>query len=112
MPIRPENKNRYPKQWPEISLRIRQRAAWQCECSGDCGMHHGQRCEAKQNQPHPKTGSTVILTVAHLDHTPENCNDDNLKAMCQRCHLNYDSKHHQQSRWNDERCKETKDLFA
>jgi len=30
------------------------------------------------------------LTVAHLDHTPENCADDNLKALCQRCHNRYD----------------------
>lgn len=32
----------------------------------------------------------VVLTVAHLDHTPENCADDNLKAWCQRCHNIYD----------------------
>lgn len=32
----------------------------------------------------------VVLTVAHLDHTPENCADDNLVALCQRCHNRYD----------------------
>ena len=36
----------------------------------------------------------VVLTVAHLNHTPEDCRDDNLKAMCQACHLNYDRDHH------------------
>lgn len=40
---------------------------------------------------HPDTGSIVVLTVAHLDHVPENCADDNLKAMCQRCHNRYDA---------------------
>jgi hypothetical protein len=40
---------------------------------------------------------TVVLTVAHLDHQPENCADDNLKAMCQRCHLRYDVPHHQRN---------------
>jgi hypothetical protein len=25
---------------------------------------------------------------------PENCADENLKAWCQRCHLNYDAEHH------------------
>ena len=35
-----------------------------------------------------------MLTIAHLDHTPENCDPDNLKAWCQRCHLNYDKDHH------------------
>jgi hypothetical protein len=29
-----------------------------------------------------------------LDHQPENCHPDNLRAMCQRCHLAYDSDHH------------------
>jgi len=32
----------------------------------------------------------VVLTVAHLDHTPEHCDDANLKAWCQRCHNTYD----------------------
>ena len=38
--------------------------------------------------------SLVVLTVAHLDHTPENCDDANLRAMCQGCHLRYDHHHH------------------
>lgn len=33
----------------------------------------------------------VVLTVAHLDHQPENCARDNLKALCQRCHNAYDA---------------------
>lgn len=36
----------------------------------------------------------VVLTVAHLNHTPEDCREDNLRAMCQRCHLNYDKDEH------------------
>ena len=81
MPIRAENKGRYPKDWPAISRRIKERAGWRCEF---CGAAHGL--------PHPVTGSKVILTVAHLDHTPENCSDENLKALCQRCHNGYDAK--------------------
>jgi 5-methylcytosine-specific restriction endonuclease McrA len=34
----------------------------------------------------------VVLTVAHLDHQPENCADpENMKALCQRCHNRYDA---------------------
>lgn len=35
----------------------------------------------------------IILNIAHLDHdkTNWNINDDRLKAMCQKCHLTYDS---------------------
>lgn len=92
MPIRPENRARYPKDWKAISLRIRERAGNRCEGSPDF-----PDCRAENGRPHPETGSRVVLTVAHLDHTPENCADDNLKAMCQRCHLNYDKHHHAQT---------------
>lgn len=39
----------------------------------------------------------IVLTTAHLDHTPENCADSNLLAMCQRCHLRMDSDEHQRN---------------
>lgn len=39
----------------------------------------------------------IVLTVAHLDHAPENCSDENLLAMCQRCHLRMDSELHQRN---------------
>ena len=92
MPVRPENKKRYPADWRAISSRIRhERAGGRCECHGECHGGHDGRCAALNGQPHPITGSRVVLTVAHLDHVPENCADDNLKAMCQRCHNNYDA---------------------
>jgi hypothetical protein len=40
----------------------------------------------------------VVLTTAHLNHTPEDCRPENLKAMCQGCHLHYDREHHAQTR--------------
>lgn len=36
----------------------------------------------------------VVLTIAHLDHNTQNNEDGNLKALCQRCHLNYDKELH------------------
>lgn len=94
MPIRPENRKRYPADWPAISARIREQAGNCCEGSPDY-----PDCRAANGQPHPDTGSRVVLTVAHLDHTPENSSDDNLRAMCQRCHLHYDRHHHAQTRY-------------
>jgi hypothetical protein len=44
------------------------------------------------------TGAVVVLTTAHLNHTPEDCRPENLKAMCQGCHLHYDREHHAQTR--------------
>lgn len=86
MPIRPENKARYPKDWKEISLSVRVRAGNRCQ-----GSPAYPDCHAENGKPHPQTGSTVVLTVAHLDHKPENCADSNLKAWCQRCHNTYDA---------------------
>jgi len=82
MPISAENKARYPANWKAISLAIRQCANNRCE-----------ECGAENAQPHPITGSRVVLTVAHLDHTPENCDPSNLAAWCQRCHNAYDKPH-------------------
>lgn len=98
MPIRPENKHRYPSDWREISLRIRtERAAGRCECHGECGDHDGSRCAAENGKAHPVTGSKVVLTTAHRDHAPENVDDANLFAACQRCHLRYDAAHHRET---------------
>lgn len=36
----------------------------------------------------------IVLTVAHLNHQPEDCRPENLAAMCQRHHLAYDHDHH------------------
>ena len=59
MPIKPENKNRYPENWKEIRQRILKRANNRCEF---CGI---------ENYIIKENGSRVVLTIAHLDHTPE-----------------------------------------
>lgn len=108
MPIRPENKARYPKDWKQIADRIRERAGDRCE-----GSPAYPDCRAENREPHPETWSMVVLTVAHLDHTPENCGDDNLRAMCQRCHLTYDADHHRQTAYATRKAAaNTGDMFA
>jgi len=87
MPIRPENKARYPKNWQSIRWKILQRANDKCEW-----------CGAENGKPHPVTGSKVVLTIMHLDHTPENCKPDNLRAACQKCHNSYDAEHRTHTR--------------
>ena len=99
MPIRASEKKRYPKDWPEISLGIRRdRAKWYCECVGECGKAHvANSCGQRQGWPIDWAhggGPRVVLTVAHLNHTPEDCDPANLRAMCQACHLRYDAQHH------------------
>lgn len=134
MPIKPENKKRYPKNWHEITAKIRARAGDKCEfCNAPNretiargnGIDAGTYALMDGKLYSEKTGEhlgwvkgseydlknfvKIVLTVAHLDHTPENCDESNLKALCQKCHLTYDAKHHA---FNARRCDETSDLFG
>lgn len=83
MPIRPEMKARYPKDWKLRSRFVRfYRARNRCEW-----------CGAENGKPHPITGSRVVLTAAHVyDDRPEAAQLDNLAALCQRCHNRHDTK--------------------
>lgn len=123
----PIDYSKYPADWNDISKRIRERAGQKCECGGECGHTHNRRCNAPNNTVIWRDGSQwwnldsfpetdektvnvlspaatyqrskvkVILTVAHLNHTPSDCRDENLKAFCQFCHLNYDIEHHKKN---------------
>lgn len=94
-PIREENRDRYPDDWSDISLSVREAAGWQCECRGECGTHRDFCGWAQGDAVVGRRGEyKVVLTVAHLDHQPENCDRANLRAMCQPCHLRYDAEHH------------------
>lgn len=118
MPIRPENKELYPENWDEISLRIREEAGQKCEwckkpnsqivCCAAGGFWWDDEAEAwrdKQGKIFPGTPPAggwrrvrVILTVAHLNHDPSDCRRENLRALCQSCHLTYDAAHHAETR--------------
>lgn len=155
MPIKPENRARYPKDWPAIRVAILERAGHRCEHSDA----PGHRCAARHRalgywrdgelwrlpvgfehlqrriwrfEPLPQVlresgvdkpmtlqsaeGSLkiirVILTIAHLDHQPENCDPENLRALCQRHHLAHDHNHHRANAQATRRAKSgTAELF-
>lgn len=99
MPVKPENRHRYPPDWHIISACVRARAENRCECEGECGRGtHDGRCPNVQGGAAYGTGSLVVLTTAHLNHIPEDCRPENLRSMCQGCHLHYDRAHHADSR--------------
>ena len=125
MPIKPENLARYPKDWPQIRERIRQRACDKCE---NCGVQNRAWGFRKDGVFHPvnklqvidmvKSGREwvrppfsfgghriieIVCTTAHLDHVPEHCDDNNLRFWCQKCHLAYDAEHHAQSAYQTRR---------
>lgn len=71
---------RYPPDWDAIALAVKQRADWVCElCGKPC------RSPGEPFDTHKRT-----LTVAHINHTPEDCDPNNLVAACAPCHLEYD----------------------
>jgi hypothetical protein len=103
MPIKPELKRFYSRAsgWFDLREKILRRAKNRCEFCHVMNESVGWR--------HPVTGLfmdsmlwrdrpagvrefRICLTVAHLDHNPENRSSDNLRALCQRCHLNHDRK--------------------
>lgn len=106
MPKSPESRARqrerlarYPPDWKAISQRIRKRSKGRCECEGECGLHRDhpgpRRCVERHGRKAKWAKGKIMLTVAHLNHDESDCRDENLKAMCQRCHLRYDMDHHQ-----------------
>ena len=136
MPIKPENRDRYPKDWPTIRQRILARARHRCEQEGCTAVHRELGYwrdgawvplpRALREAGYERAGQIVacsdgpdikiimiVLTIAHLDHQPENCADDNLRAWCQRHHLAYDAQHHKESAYATRKAKaNTMDLFG
>ena len=84
----PMDRARYPDNWEKIALAVKTAAGWKCQkCGKQC------RKPGEPFDTHKRT-----LTVAHLNHTPEDVREENLMAMCAPCHLRYDAKHHAETR--------------
>jgi hypothetical protein len=106
----------YPKNWKELSLKIRER---ENNCCKFCGVKNGMfiRRKAKGSFDYledaevkaiyffreaskknlyeilKRAGVTkIILTVAHLDRKLTDHSENNLAALCQRCHLLHDKR--------------------
>lgn len=84
----PMERERYPSDWEQIAMAKKESVGWKCEkCGKQC------RKPGEPFDTHKRT-----LTVAHLNHTPEDVRPENLMAMCAVCHLRYDSSSHVESR--------------
>lgn len=115
MPLREENRQRYPADWVDVVASVRARSGDRCEScdiprgawrltvpgEGDVVVVPGpgnrlsreQRLQIKAaiaRGAKPKK-RPIRLTTAHLDHVPENCALDNLRHWCERCHNRYDA---------------------
>lgn len=144
MPIRPELRHLYGREWREVTRpRILARAGGRFDAEGrylggakceQCGKPdrehvHVYRLSFAAGQywslklrpvqaqrwtycllggsgnfvlfPHQLSGVRrifVVIGTAHLNHVAGDDRDENLKALCGWCHLNYDRLHHRETR--------------
>ena len=100
------NKQNYSEHWHDIIRPdILKRANYKCE---NCGIGHRKSyifgyckspilvdkeelAEAKANG---EKAYTIYLQISHQDRDTTNNDYSNLKALCQKCHLNYDRNFH------------------
>ena len=104
----PMDRSKYPDDWEEISRRIRERDGNRCKF---CGVVNGVVGYRLANGEFVQVYDSIdnldvqadalmldgvrlihiVLTVAHWpDPDPMNCADENLRALCQRCHNRLD----------------------
>lgn len=112
----PMNRSNYPPNWEEISLAEREAASNRCRrcqvpngslvarnpadkeewaayvVEEDCWYYSDDPTTPIQVDAPDRWGDLikVVLTVGHVDQNPQNNHPDNLRAWCQRCHLNHD----------------------
>ena len=107
----PMQRHLYPRNWDAIAYQVKQEAEWRCEeCGRECRRSGEpvtdfvERIQTARVSECPAVAEFLekptrfVLTVAHLDHRPENCvgeaspeaNRSNLKALCAPCHCRYD----------------------
>jgi len=79
----PIDRQRYPNNWSDIALAIKEAANWRC-------LHCGKQCLRPGDKPQYLTRSEraiATLTVHHANFTPEDNRTENLIALCAPCHL-------------------------
>jgi hypothetical protein len=118
LPIKPELRKFYGRQWAdEIRPAILRRAGNRCEqcrvwnnvevfrgeegmwrVSGPHAPWHLNDGRLTMDKPMDEHRVRIVLTIAHLNHISGDDRPENLKALCQWCHLDFDKAHHAESR--------------
>ncbi|MCT7996545.1 HNH endonuclease [Laspinema olomoucense] len=77
--------SRYPKDWQQIALTIKEKAGWRCsKCNRQC-LRPGDSTKHLTKSERAK----LTLTVHHHNRMPEDNRLENLIALCTSCHLSY-----------------------
>ena len=116
MPISKENRALYPPEWRTvIRPAILERAGHCCEfCSvanyaygardlegtwhDEDAIHHMNSDAGEMAFGEFPNMIKIVLTIAHLDHNPQNNDYSNLRALCQKCHNRHDAAHRSANR--------------
>lgn len=110
MPIRRDLRPFYGQAWRTVTRpRILARAGDRCEACGAPNHRKvvrlaaswsllGERTWFHPDGLKPWRVVRIVLTIAHLNHVAGDDRDENLKALCQWCHLHYDRDHHAETR--------------
>lgn len=79
----PIDSRKYPKNWKELSLAVKEESNYCCSCCG-------KKCYKPGEIPPNLTRSEwsgAILQTHHKDFNSSNNNSDNLISLCSVCHL-------------------------
>ena len=76
-------RSRYPKNWNEIALQVKQEAKWQCQMCGLRCIPSNKKIAGINRSERAK----YRLEVHHINRKPEDNRRSNLIALCSACHL-------------------------
>lgn len=89
----PINYKKYPNAWTRIRADILKRAENRCEGCGIENHTWGWRDgngEFIVGADPSKACFTIVLTISHTNHDVNDNRPENLRALCQKCHLSHD----------------------
>ncbi|NEP02465.1 MAG: HNH endonuclease [Symploca sp. SIO2E9] len=81
----PNYRHRYPDNWSDIAIAVKEAAGWRCaKCGWQCQL-------PGEKTPHLSRSERMAQTlqVHHWNRNPEDNSKNNLVALCTSCHLAY-----------------------